>query len=175
MSKQPPSFTASPDAQIIADKLKAHAEESPEDVLLYQDISATVRRDVQNGANHLLQTAKRIVLREEGLVYETVKGVGIKLVPPTEMHRVAESHLKRSGRSARRGLKKLGTVDVAKLDTDNRARTAALATLLHMQSHASKAHTVKRLEAKVGPDQARLPMADATLAMFGGSDEGAKK
>lgn len=166
MDKKQPIFTASADAQILYAALRDHAHEAPTAVISYASLTAAIQRDVQNGARSVLNTARRMVLNDEGLVFETVRGVGLKLVPHDELHKVASSARRKAGRVASRGLRKLQTADFANMGPDARLRSVAEATVLQVQAHAAKQTTVKRLEAKLLPDQTLMPLKSATLALF---------
>jgi hypothetical protein len=161
-----PIHEASADTQILYFHLKDHTEKAPDEVCTYATLTAAIKRNVQAHARPNLNAARKMAQREDGLVFGVVRNVGLKLVPPEDMHKELGKDRQRAGRAARRGLRKAATVDIMQLTPEARARQIAEATILEVQSQAAKAGTVKRLESKVQPEQRQMAIAEATLEMF---------
>lgn len=160
-----PSFVASPDAEILYVNLVAEATKDPGAVITYEWLSTTISRDVSKEARHLLNTARRRALSKNRMVFEVVRGVGVKLVSDTEMVKLAAASRKKAGKAAKRGLKKIETVELTKLDQDQRTRLVAEATVLSMQAEAAKERSVKKLVSRASSKD-MVPLLEASLDMF---------
>lgn len=159
-------FIPSNDSQILYHHLKDCATNAPDEVISYSALSKAIQRDVQKEARALLNTARRMAEADDGLVFATVRSVGLKLVPQDELHKIAAGYRKRAGNQARKGLKALRAVDLSKLDEETRLRTVAESTVLQVQAHAAKPATVKKLQAKIIAGQDLIPLLQATVEMF---------
>ena len=82
----------------------------PGETATYKSLSDIIGRDVQGQARGLLNSARNILLREEGKVLECVQKVGIKLLTRLEVPSVGRSTTARIRRMSQKTLRKLATV-----------------------------------------------------------------
>ena len=82
MTDQIPAFKRSIDTQTVVDRLRAS---EIGDLVTYASISEALGRDVTNGARSVLQSARRIVLNEDQMVFGVVTRVGLKRLSDVEI------------------------------------------------------------------------------------------
>ncbi|GAN90997.1 hypothetical protein Gbfr_022_041 [Gluconobacter frateurii M-2] len=106
------------------------------EIVTYADLKNLTNYDVQSAHRHLLDRARRVLLRESGYVFSTVINIGLKRASAPELTHIGVSHMKKAGRSARRGGKVMDTVDRKQLTADQalehdatRGVLAAIATV----------------------------------------------
>lgn len=161
-------FERSPATQALVDRL---LESQPDDVISYRELSAIARDDVQNGARHLLQSARRILLREHDVATDAVVDVGIKRLTDAGAVDITVATTRHIKRTASKGQRVLGTVDRGKLDT---ARLRQM-EMNQLQLAMCRVFTSRRAEKQLAAvaEKAALPstkdLARRTLALFSGS------
>lgn len=120
------------------------------EVVGYESLSKLIGRNVQNGATHLLQSARRRVQRDHHIVFEPVRGEGLKRLDDEGKARSGESALAKIRSTARRGQEKLLCVDdFDSLSNDAKIKHNLSLSVLGALRQVAKATTMKRLEGKV--------------------------
>lgn len=76
------------------------------DVALYQDLSAVAKVNVQKEGRGRLNSARKIVLREDTMVFAPVRGLGMKRLRDEDIAESSGSAVKSINRKAHRELKK---------------------------------------------------------------------
>ena len=118
------------------------------ELITYEELSAVIGQNVQGKARCYLLSARKIALREKGMVFRPVRNIGIKRLNQIEVAKLEDRfhHVRRTHKQTIREMK---TVDIAALPVVERASCVgklALATLT-VNTHGSK--QMKRLEAAV--------------------------
>jgi hypothetical protein len=85
--------------------------------IAYAIISDLIGEDIHK-RRYLLETAKRVVQREGGIVFDTIRGVGIVRVTEGGKGKVVDKGFTKIRRATRRTIKVLDTVDTGALQRD---------------------------------------------------------
>jgi hypothetical protein len=81
----------------------------------YKELSSKVGRDVTRAARHVLQSARRRLLREHGIVFDAVIGEGLVRLDDSGVVTTASRSTDRIRRTARRELHRQATVNPERL------------------------------------------------------------
>lgn len=131
----------------------------------YMELSKAVGVDVQV-RRHLLDSARRIAMRDHNAVFAAEVSVGLRRLSDVEtVTLIPESRRRRIHSQAKRGIREVATVDYARLPADKQiAHNIGMAVLgaLHMGSDRS---AVKKMEHQVA--NGKLPELDGTLKLVG--------
>ena len=131
----------------------------------YLELSAVIGTNVQHGARHYLQAARRIVLREKGRVFRPVRNEGLRRLTAREVAKL-EDRFQHVRRTHKQTVSELKTVDLAELPEDVRTSCVAKMALAAMTIHTHESKQMKRLEGVVGSHR-ELDLAK-TLEAFRG-------
>lgn len=107
MNNERPSFKAGVDAQTLAKHLDGIAVGG---VATYEALSKIVGSDVQADRGSL-ETARRVLLRENQIVFGAVHGVGLKRLNPAEIVEQGQDSVTKIRRASKRAMKRLATAD----------------------------------------------------------------
>lgn len=133
----------------------------------YSELTVLIRRNVQKEARGCLETARRILQREEQIVFAPIRGVGLKRLTDGEITKTGTETLQRINRASRRGVHKLTCVkDFNQLTNEEKVRHNAALSVLGVFYEVSKARGVKQIEAAVSVIQKQLPLKDALQAFI---------
>lgn len=120
------------------------------DTIAYDDLTAVIGRNVQNGAAHLLQTARRRLQRERQIVFEPVHGEGLKRLDDIGIASSGESARVRMHNLARRTRQKLGCVqDFDALPNDVKIKHNVAMSIFGALSEVTRSASIKKLEGHV--------------------------
>lgn len=89
---------------------KALKSAQPGEIIDYSTMSGVIGRNVQGNARHVLNSARRLALRKDGLVFEAVKGVGLKCLTDQEKAHLAPPALKKMRLAAKRTSRKMASI-----------------------------------------------------------------
>jgi hypothetical protein len=134
-------LSLSPDTRILADALSAvsYGQE-----ISYAELSALIGRDVTHAARSNLTGALRIVLRDDGAAFQSIRGVGYRRLPPDDAHEIGSSARRKARRLSNRAVQ--GMVAVAKstngLSPDAQKRLATEISTLGLLAELSRDTTV---------------------------------
>lgn len=132
------------------------------DVLSYADMSKAIGRNVQTESRHNLVSACRILNREEGYLVVAVRNVGVKRLPPSEFHTIAQASIKSIGRKARRTGRRIRFAsEDAEMDHDTQVRTIASLSALNAIASCTKTKKLKALECEIRDTTSELPVGRA--------------
>ena len=132
----------------------------------YQILSDSIHRDVTSTARGNLMTARRKVMREEGFVFEPVRGVGLKRLLDNEIADLGRGTLLRINRASQRGIQKMSCVQKFEdLTPAEKTKHNAAMSLLGVFYQVSKSKSIKKIESTVAIMQSRLPLEN-TLRAF---------
>jgi len=151
------------ESQLLVDRL---VTVDAGDVISYEKLAEAIGQPVRSGTGrNRLQTARRILQRDHGVVFEAVIGVGLKRMDAAGCVRVGSAYRQRIRRAAKRGLSKLLCADPAKLTNEQKTEYHATASHLGVLHHLTGRAATKQLAAAVEKTDQRLPVAK-TLAAF---------
>lgn len=163
MTDQIPAFKRSIDTQTVVDRLRAS---EIGDLVTYASISEALGRDVTNGARSVLQSARRIVLNEDQMVFGVVTRVGLKRLSDVEIVDAAHSSVRHVNRTAKRSARKLACVQrFSELPADKKLLHQTHMTLFSAIGAITKESGVKKLEGAVNTAGDALPLGK-TLEAF---------
>ena len=93
----------SADTLAIMQRLK---EASVGETVTLDDLSGVIGRDIRRH-RHLVYSALRVLLREDGMIFATVRGIGYQRVPADQAHEVGVETRRAIRRKARRSSRKI--------------------------------------------------------------------
>jgi hypothetical protein len=149
-----PAFEAAVDTRLLLAQLMKANEG---DTISFGTLSEAIGRDVNGGDPHV-QSARRMAERDSGAVFSSVHGKGYKRLPPGDVVKASESDLNRLKRAAKRGGRRLSTVNPMVLDQTNRdlyhARLSGFAIITHIAKPGSIEKLAVASRAKGGEELA---------------------
>ena len=150
---------------LLMDALRKLA--NPGDFVPYASLSAVCGRNVQKEGRCYLASAVRALLHEEGLLYVTVYAQGIKRGGAGVALDCGRQSVAKIHREGRRGIKKMGSADLSKLDNEGRVAFNAVGAALGALSLVSQSRSVEKLRLACATEQRKLELKE-TLQQFGG-------
>ena len=162
MSFPKPAPSLSVDTKILTDRL---AQCSIGDIVAYEELTKLIGRDVCTIARSNLTQAVRRMLRD-GIVFGTIRGVGIKRLTDEEIVGVGPQTISKFRRASRRASAKLANVQ------DFNGLPQAVKTTHHMSlsvlgvlTYLTKPSNVRKLETRIETAQQALPLQRTLEAM----------
>ncbi len=152
------------DAQALAKVLEA-AE--PGDVVPYATLTATIRKNVQKEGYSTMDSARRLLLREKSMVFESVLNVGLKRLDGSGIVSLGPDANGRIRRTAGRAIKKMACIGEAyeSLSKDEKSSYNSNISALGAVKLFTGAPSIKRIESQVRASSAQLPPAEV-LGLF---------
>jgi hypothetical protein len=160
MSKRIPSISI--ESQEVVRRLEKCAVG---EVIAYEELSKIAMGDIQSEKHFALQTARKVLLKENGWVFECVVNTGVKRLNDAEILQLGESEVGKIHNAARRTTAKLSCVDYDSLTREQQISHNARMSITSTLAHITKAKQVKQIECAVEKSQSRLLVAE-TLAAF---------
>ena len=155
-------FEKSNDAKILESTL---GQVQIGDTASYEDLSSAIGRDVRRFARSALQTARKRLLQDVGIVFGVAKNKGLVRLDDSQIIKTTEADRKKFNRQAKKTMQKLGVVKFDSLsDQDKMLHTIAAAQTGAMVLF-SQASTTKKLAASVTTPADNLPLGE-TLKLF---------
>lgn len=140
------------DTQVLERRL---AELAIDEVVSYTDLSQLIGRDVQNGARHILNSARNRLLTIHGRVMGCVVNEGIKRLTDVGIVGTGEQAMKHIHRTTRRAGRKLRAVaDYDALTKADQSRLNLHRAMFGTLHAATSERKLKKLEAHVGAELA---------------------
>lgn len=157
------------DSRVLYDRLIKMSYD--QNFISYKDLSKIIGRNIQDEARGNLATARRMALREDGMVFGVVRNKGLKLLNDIETVNTGEDTLHRISRISRKGAKQVISIsDFDGLPNDIKSKHNAILSVLGAFRAITKPKAIKRLEAKIGIVRKQLPVAK-TLRVFTGNGD----
>lgn len=94
----------------------------------------------------LCSRARRVVERENGMVFENVMRVGLRRLKPNEVYRTGDGAIKAIRNRARRASRSMETVDVATLKPGEQIAHLSRAALVAVIGDAARNKNIARIE-----------------------------
>ncbi len=150
-----PRFQRSADTSLIV-TLMGKAEVG--ELVSYAAIEKILGRNPQTHRQPA-DSAMRILLNEEGKVFECVANEGFRRLSDTEVVGSTNSIRERQHRLAGKALKRLGTVNMTNLDEDSRRHFLTHSSIQGAMRHATSAKSQKVIESRVNGNSQQLAVA----------------
>lgn len=135
------------------------------DVLTYAELSRICGKDVQHEGRGNLESAVRAAELETSRLFGTVFKEGVKLMTPKEQPTVATDGLVRIRRAVNRRIKRIGRVQMDKLDSEGRTQLGVAASVLGAMQMFSRPKSVEKIAHAVRQTEERLAIGE-TLKLF---------
>lgn len=151
--------TTSVDAKLVYEHIK---KLNPGDTVTYLQLSQIAGRNITKH-RHILETARRMALREDGIVFDCISKVGIKRLSDSEIVAVETVRpLKRIRSAIRNGAKRINCAK--NITNDERVKANATLSLFGTLHEFSKPSAVEKVSREGG---GVLVPVGRVLEMFG--------
>lgn len=145
------------ETSLIVEQFKGKA---PGAAATWKELSDLIGRDARTSGMGYLQTARRILLREYGILLETVRGEGVRIADDAGKLSASSRDMGSARRALGRASRKLEAVEPSKLTDDQRkefhARTSVLGALRLLATPHAVGRVVKIAEGQTLPPAAVL-------------------
>lgn len=158
-----PNFQASIETRLLYDRLRKLAVG---EIVSYRELTEIISQDVQGDGRGALQTARRLALRDDAIVCDVVKNIGVKRLSDREVVQSGSHTFVRVRRLAQRGAERLAAADPSALSSDENARRFASMAALAVVKLMGKPKSVDKIAA-ANNVSGELPVA-RTLELFRG-------
>lgn len=135
-----PTFERSPETVAILELLKNRIA-----FISYESMSKVAGVEVTGGSNYF-QAAKKMAVRDHGILYETVRKVGARLVSSNDTPTVASKSLKKVNRECNRGRMKLRTAKRGEMSEEAVRKADSLDACLGGLSMFTKHNQRKKIQ-----------------------------
>lgn len=153
------------DTQVLERTLRASAVGT---IVSYEELSKAIGRDVQNGARHILHSARRRLLAQDRIVFGVVTDVGLKRLDDHGIVGTAGQRLRHIRRTATMGAREMSSVqDFAALPNDTKVQHNAGLSVFGILRHVTRSQTMLKLEGAVREANDKLPLAKMLDAVKG--------
>lgn len=158
------------DAQTLYKHIVDTLKKKPDATITYGELSDLIGADVTgtDRGRGFLNTARRKAMKENSIVTDCVKGVGIRRVIGAQFAAVGESDIERSHRLHRRSFQKLSKASGDDLKMMPAADLIRYNTVISMHGalyQATAKSAIKAVENKVSETKEQLPTGK-TLELF---------
>lgn len=151
------------DTRLLANHL---SKANPGDVLTYDDLSKVIGRDVRGKQGYQrLQSARRVVRRENDMIFATIAKVGLRCCDDAGKVRIANGYIDRVHSAAKKGINVVSAINYDKLENNDRIALNATASHLGVLHQITTAKAQKKLTQAVTEVNDKLPLAK-TLEQF---------
>ncbi len=144
------------EAQIL---IKELSQLNPDDFISYTDLSALIGRDVQAEGRSALTTARRVVLREHGLVFSPIINKGLHCMTEEEIAQSGIYGITKIKRIANREKKKLhlGIKNFDSLSNESKIKHNAAASIFGVFQIMASSKSTKKIETAVAASNDAIP------------------
>jgi len=161
--KKNSAFVASIDMLKLCELMEAVPELGP---LSYETMSDAIGRDVRNGARHIMESARRRVQEQYGIVFICDRTKGLRRLANEEIApHASEEGTGKIRRTAHRSIKQIEAADYDKLSNDQRIAHNVARSWLGALHLSAKPNQRKEIERRVAEAHESLPFAK-TLEAF---------
>ncbi len=151
-------FERSAEVQWLVDRLRGN---KPNEAVAYSELNEVCNRDVQGEGRGALASARRILIREDGIAFGTIRGEGLRRLDDEGVVKVLPSSLKQIRNKASRALRVSACVqDMANLDPPTRASLIAQQSYFGVIRAMTREKTVHQIEERCGELQRKLNPAE---------------
>ena len=139
----------------------------PGDIVTYAELDALIGKSIQRHRGSL-DTARRTVERDDRMVFEAVRGVGVKCLTSPEAALSLATNIKRTRMAARKGVRKARAIKIEEVPQSERGALIARASYLALVDNAGAPAAQKRLAESAQTQDIKtlfLPMQRALEAL----------
>jgi len=136
----------------------------------YHELSGRIDRDVSREARHNLISARRILQREQRMVFDPVKGEGLKRLDDSGIVKTLDGCIGAIRRKVKRSLSKASCVDYANLDHEGRNHRNMQLAVIGAMAQMTRPESLKLVERAVEKDGSEINYT-RTLDLFRGAGE----
>lgn len=158
-----PLFRASVDTQTLVKVLLTVIVGG---TITYDELSEAIGMNIHFRISSL-QSSRRILIGEHRILFETIRGVGLRRMESAGVVDCLKSEIKRVGRAAARGIKKSTCAIEAELTPEQHLSFLSSQSMLIMQQAAARVTNQRRLENKVKTVMQVLPYGHTLAALQG--------
>lgn len=145
---------------------KRLSEMNPGESVSYTDLSNIIGRNVQGDARFNLNTARKMVEREDSKTFGVIINEGVKCLEDKEIVITGGNAIDRIRRYSGRAARRFQCIsDMGKLTNEEKIKLNANASILGAIAFIGRAKNIKKIEAAVMATQEQLPYAK-TLDVF---------
>lgn len=163
-NEKKPIFAASADAKTIAHVLRQVAVGN---VILYGELSRAISRNVCTDGRPAMDSARGIVQREDRMIFDAVRGEGLKRLADDEIVNLGDKARDHVRRASRKVVKKLVCVDYDTLSKEKQVKHNTSLSMFGVFCELATEKSTKRLSESVAISQSELPIAKASIAALG--------
>ncbi len=159
-------FNLSSETKAIADILRLVNVGT---VIDYARLTRSIGRDVQSAARSALTSARHVVMREERMVFDVVRGIGLKRLNDVEIVDSGDKDRASIHRRARKAARKVTCVEYDSLPKEKQVKHNATLAVLGVMAELSTAKGLARVEGQVVESGSKeVPHVKAAIAALGG-------
>lgn len=158
------TFKLSADSSTIAFLLR---QAQIGDVVTYEAISEAIGRDVRENCMGALQTARSLVQRENRMVFDVVRKIGLKRLDNDSIVDLSDRAREQARRLAKRTSKKLVCVDYDSLSREKQTKHNASLSVFSCIAELSTNKAQARLSKTLETSSMQVPAAKAALLALG--------
>ena len=136
-----------------------------DDIITYEVLEKEVGCNPQHGGRGYVNSARRYLQREHGMVFVAVPNVGYKRLTDTEIVKSSPEALTKSRRASRRAAQRLTCVEYDELSKEDKVAHQVHLSLFGAIQAISKADASKKLTSQVAETMRSLPL-NQTLEAF---------
>lgn len=155
------AFQLSADSKTLASVLR---EVGKDDTISYEALSRAIGRNVRSECAGALHSARLLVQREDRMVFDSVRGVGLMRLADSAIVDLADKARDKVRKHAKRTAKKLVCVDFDALPNDKKIKHNAALSMFGVMSEIATDKSMKRLVSQPGISTHQLPAAKAAMA-----------
>ena len=138
-----PQFKLSIDTQTLVGILEKAAVG---DVVPYHTLTEAIRKDVTTEARGSMDSARRVLMRDKQIVFDCIRGVGLKRLSDCEITETSATFIKQARRKATKGLNTLGCADYQNLNQEQRNQHNVGAAILGVMKLAGASNSINKIK-----------------------------
>ena len=156
-----PAFQISADSKTLASLLR---EAEKGQTVTFEALSKAIARDVRSEARGALMTARLLVQRENRMVFDSVRNVGLMRLADEAIVDLSDKARDKVRKHANRTAKKLFCVDFDTLPNDKKIKHNAALSVFGVMAEIAAEKSMKRLIQQPNINHNQLPAAKAAMA-----------
>ena len=154
-------FELSADSKTLAQRLR---EVTVGETVPYSVLSAAIARDVCADGRGALQTARRLVLKEYRMVFDAVRGEGLRRLTDVQIVSLSDKARDHIRRTSRKTARALTCVDYDAMPRDVQTKHNTALSMLGVIGELATEKSQARLASMVEEAGTELPYAKAAIA-----------
>lgn len=153
MTSKKPSFLIGPATIAVAQLLR---ESVVGYITTHEELRAAIGIDIgENRYRSAVGSARRILEREHGMLFDAVIGVGYQRLSNEEKSSRGDKRLGEIRRKAKRAASELSTVDIGELSNQQQATHLAKAAMFKMIERSTRSDVHKRLAVEAATNKSK--------------------